>query len=140
MPDLLPKTVEDLPVDVFVSYKNYPTNTYYVDDSSEQINGMCDGIVAMTQAIRIICEVERFQYSIFSPNVGLETIGLVGNDYGYVISDFKRRILDAFSTDDRIIGLTKYDYSELIDGKVEIRIDVRTVYGDIQRDIILELT
>lgn len=139
MAGILPDSINDVTNTSEIRVRNYPTYTYYVDPVKNQITGMTDGVQAMTQAVEIICEVERNKFSIFTPNFGLESDGLIGQDYGFIISEFKRRLLDAFSVDDRILGISEYDYSEQIDDYVVIYITVSTVYGDVSREITLEV-
>lgn len=101
----LPETVSDVNLGDEIIFEDYPTRTYYVDPVSKQLKGFCDGNLAMTQAVEIILRVEQFYYQIYTPNFGFLTRGIIGNDYGYVISEIKRRMNDSFKPDVRILGV-----------------------------------
>lgn len=139
MASILPDIVQNVDNNSEIILESYPSYTYYVDPVKNQITGMCDGITAMTQAVEIIMEIERYKFSIYSDNVGMETVGLIGKEYGFIVSEFKRRLLDAFSIDDRILGISEYDYTEPIDDYITIWVTVKTVYGDYTAETILEV-
>lgn len=136
---ILPESLINIPIDAEIVYENYPTYTFYVNPITKKIEGMCDGIIAMAQTMESIVSVERYQYSILEDNIGMETLGLVGQDYGYVVSDYKRRLLEAISVDDRFIGMARYDFSEQINDSVEIQTDIVTVYGNYTSRIVLDV-
>lgn len=81
--------------------------------------------------MEIILNVERFRWQIYRPYSGMQWEGLIGQDPGYVASELKRRITDALTMDDRVEGVSGFDYS--INGNtLSASLTVNTVYGDTQ--------
>lgn len=137
MSELLPTSLNNIALDSEIVFQNYPTHTYYINPETKRIDGMCDGIVAMAQATVVITSVERYKYEILPDSFGIETVGLFGQDYGYVISDYRRRLLEAISIDDRYIRMSKYDYTPLQNDSVTIWTTLDTVYGEYTTNIVL---
>jgi hypothetical protein len=92
---------------------------------------MCDGREAIKQTIEEILSVARFKFSIFTPNHGMDYDRLVGSNWGYVVPELKRRLLDAFRPDNRITGLSDFKLDQV--GLDSLRCDflVHTVYGEV---------
>lgn len=98
---------------------------------------MTDGQQAMRQAVEIILNIERFYWQIYSPYFGMQWDGLIGQSPGYVASEIQRRLKDAFSTDDRILGISDFTYTS-DDESLSASFTVNTVYGSV--DQTLEIT
>lgn len=129
---LLPAQVDGITLQTDVNFVDYPTYTYYVDPISKQIRGMADGHTAMVQAVQVKLAIERYYFQIYTPNIGFESTGLIGQDFGYVISEIPRRINDAFVPDNRMLSTESYTFEEdKTNGNLTVRFIVRTVYGDI---------
>lgn len=113
-----------------VIFQDSPTKTFYVDPTSHRISGMCDNYLAIKQTVEIILNIERFKWQIYSPYFGMQWEGLIGQSPGYVASELQRRMLDAFSVDSRITGISDFQYT--IDGDVmTVTVTVNTVYGGV---------
>lgn len=126
----LPEGV-NIGADTTVVYEDYPTNTYYVNPMTKQIQGMTDGLAAMVQAVEIILSVERFMFQIYTPNFGVEFEGLIGEPFGFVISELKRRIAEAFVPDNRIIEARDFRFEpQPLEGILTVYFNVYTVFGD----------
>nr|DAT36585.1 MAG TPA: Protein of unknown function (DUF2634) [Caudoviricetes sp.] len=132
---ILPQTNIDLSQGVI--FQEWPTRTYYVDQTTKRIVGMTDGQQAMRQAVEIILNIERFYWQIYSPYFGMQWDGLIGQSPGYVASEIQRRLKDAFSTDDRILGISDFTYTS-DDESLSASFTVNTVYGSV--DQTLEIT
>ena len=50
-------------------------------------------------------------WQIYGPDFGMQWQGLIGKDPGYVASELQRRVLDAFSVDSRINGISEFSHS-----------------------------
>lgn len=118
-------------IDTEITYADYPTYTYRIDHLTNQLRNMTDMLDAMRQAVEIILQVERYNFVIYSSNFGVSLNELIGNEYGYVTSELKRRINDAFLPDNRILGTSNWIFSPL-DENNGLKVDfvVHTVYGD----------
>jgi hypothetical protein len=125
---MLPEIDIDLNVDV--DFQDYPTHTFYVDPFTRQVRGMEDGIPAMRQAVEIILGVARFRHEIYTPNAGIELFeGLIGADYGFVVSELRRRVDDAFIPDNRIIGTSDWEFEQIGNDSITASFTVDTVFG-----------
>lgn len=113
-----------------VTTQNQPSLTWYIDKTTNQIQGTIDGIDAVKQAVDIILNVERFQWQIYQPYSGMQWEGLIGQDPGYVASELLRRITEALTVDDRVQGVSEYEYS-ISGSTMTVSFTVNTVYGSI---------
>ena len=121
------------------TYWNVNTLTYYVDPVSRRISGMCEGYKAVKQTVEIILNIERFRWQIYSPYFGMQWKGLIGQNPGWVASELQRRMLDAFSVDDRITGISDFQYT--INGEnMTATLTVDTIYGGVQETVEVNLT
>ena len=122
-----------------VTFIQQPSLTWYINKDSNRIVGEVDGLEAVRQAVEIILNVERFRWQIYSPNSGMQWDGLIGQDPGHVASEVQRRMLDALSVDDRVRGISNFEYS--MDGStMTCSVTVNTVYGETQTTVEVNLT
>lgn len=122
-----------------VEFQRQSTLTYYVDPVSRRISGMCEGYKAVKQTVEIILNIERFRWQIYSPYFGMQWDGLIGQNPGWVASELQRRMLDAFSVDDRITGISDFQYT--INGEnMTATLTVDTIYGGVQETVEVNLT
>lgn len=121
-----------------VEFTSQPTLTYWRDPKSNRLQGTAEGLRAMTQAVEVILNVERFQWQIYTPYTGMQWEGLIGQDPGYVASEMQRRMADAFSADPRILGIDSFSYKVNGDS-LTAYVVVSTVYGpvNVQREVSL---
>ena len=111
-----------------LEYVSLPTNTWIIDWTSRQVRGMDAGLDAMRQAVEIILANERFQWQIYSSNIGTELHDLPGQEEAYIESELPRRIQDAFSVDDRILAVEDFVFTRQNDA-LQVSFIVQTVYG-----------
>lgn len=111
--------------------KEQPTKTYKMDLTNKLINGSCDGIEAVKQAIFKILNTERYQYIMYSWNYGIETLDLYGQPITYVCPELERRISEALSIDTRVKNVTDFEHDASIKGVVYTKFIVHTIFGDI---------
>ena len=116
-----------------------PSLTWAINKETQRIQGECDGLAAIRQAVEIILNVERFRWQIYSPYSGMQWEGLIGQDPGYVASELQRRIRDALSVDSRVTGLSGFSYS-VSGNALTASLTVNTVYGDTQTTVEVNLT
>ena len=122
-----------------VEFQRQSTLTYYVDPVSRRISGMCEGYKAVKQTVEIILNIERFRWQIYSPYFGMQWKGMIGQNPGWVASELQRRMLDAFSVDDRITGISDFQYT--INGEnMTATLTVDTIYGGVQETVEVNLT
>ncbi len=122
-----------------VTFVQQPSLTWFIDKTTNRIQGTADGFAAVQQAVEIILNVERFRWQIYSPNTGMQWDGLIGQDPGYVASEIQRRMLDALTMDDRIRGISNFEYS-VSGNSMTCSVTVNTVYGETQTTVEVNLT
>lgn len=117
-----------------VNFQNQPSLSWYINKDTNRIEGTVDGQAAVRQAVEIILNVERFRWQIYRPYSGMEWDGLIGQDPGYVGAELQRRVIDALTVDDRVTGISNYDYT--VDGSsLSAVFTVNTVYGSIAESL-----
>lgn len=101
------------------------------EDDEMSLSGYVDGIEAVKQTIFLILNTERYECPIYSWDYGVELADLVGKPISYVSSEIQRRIIDALTYDDRIVGVSDFNFK--ITGKRQLFVSfcVRTIYGDV---------
>lgn len=113
-----------------IAIQSQPSLSWYIDKTTNRITGTVDGLAAVRQAVEIILGVERYRWQIYQPYSGMEWAGLLGQDPGYVGSELQRRLIDALTVDDRVTGISDYDYT-ISGNTLSARFTVNTVYGSI---------
>lgn len=122
-----------------VEFVSQPSLTWAIDKKANQIIGETDGPQAVKQAVEIILNVERFRWQIYEPYSGIQTEGLLGQNPGYVGTEFRRRVEDALLVDDRITGISEYKYT--VNGNsILVSFMVNTIYGRLQAQAEVVLT
>ena len=117
-----------------VNFQTQPSLSWYINKETNRIEGTVDGQAAVRQAVEIILNVERFRWQIYRPYSGMEWDGLIGQDPGYVGAELQRRVIDALTVDDRVTGISDYDYT--VDGSsLSAVFTVNTVYGSIAESL-----
>ncbi|WP_434302662.1 DUF2634 domain-containing protein [Clostridium botulinum] len=120
---------DDLEVEEIIE----PTKTYKIKDN--KIVGFTDGKEALKQAIQLILGTERYEYLIYSWNYGSELNGLIGKQKDIAESEFKRRIREALSQDDRINNVDNFIFKYDKDG-VEVNFTVFSIYGEFTESVV----
>lgn len=117
-----------------VTFIQQPSLTWYVNKQTNRIQGETDDLQAVQQAVEIILNVERFRWQIYSPNSGMQWEGLIGQNPGYVASEVQRRIRDALSVDERILGISDFQYT-MNGNAMTCSLTINTVYGQTQNTV-----
>ncbi|WP_343101363.1 DUF2634 domain-containing protein [Romboutsia sp. MSSM.1001216sp_RTP31141st1_G3_RTP31141_220114] len=115
---------------------NQPSKTYKL--SSENIIGFCDNLDAVKQTIYFILNTERYQYSIYSWDYGIELKDLIGASYAYVVPELERRITEALTQDDRINNVFDFNFDKKKNTLV-VSFTVETEFGNLKatKEVIL---
>lgn len=126
---MIPGTGGFLPQDFII--KEQPSKTYHINDSSS-LRGFIDGKEAIQQAIFCILGTERYQYTIYDWNYGMETVDLYGQPISYVCPELERRITEALTWDKRIISVSDFEFDTSLKRIITVRFTAHTMYGDIR--------
>ena len=117
-----------------VTFIQQPSLTWYINKETNRIQGEVDNLESVRQAVEIILNVERFRWQIYSPNSGMQWEGLLGQNPGYVASEVQRRIKDALSVDERVLGISNFQYT-ISGNTMTCSLTVNTVYGQTQNTV-----
>lgn len=107
-----------------------PDLTYLMYTSEERIQGTCEGLEAVRQAICKILNTERYDHVIYSWNYGIRLIDLYGEPMTYVIPELERRISNALSIDDRVLSCDGFEFDTSRRNSVLVKFTAHTIYGD----------
>lgn len=111
-----------------------PSENYKMNINHNTISGFCDELEAMVQVIYKILNTERYQYTIYSMNYGIELIDLYGEPVSYVCPELHRRITEALVQDDRIDSVDGFEFDVSTKRTVKVTFTVHTIYGDIESE------
>ena len=108
--------------------KEYGNRTWKLNDKDKTIVGMIDDIDAVKQAVFCYLNIERFQWIIYSWQIGIETKHLYGEPIDWVCSEIERVVQEALSIDNRILEIDNFEF-EIEKRKIISKFTVKTVYG-----------
>ena len=126
----LPASAADVDDTAFSNVK-LPGHTYKLDIERGCIRGFTDKADAVLQAVYLALSIERYKYSIYSRNYGVELNDLIGKPRDYAMSEIERRITGALLVDDRIKSVDGWNF-ETLNSAVRVAFTVHTIYGDIE--------
>lgn len=122
-----------------VEFRSQPSRTWRIDKSSDRIIGETDGLHAVRQAVEIILNVERFRWQIYQPYSGVQLDALIGQNPGYVGAELQKRINDALIVDDRVTGISGFEFS-FRGTSLSASFEVTTIYGPFMAQTEVTLT
>lgn len=111
----------------------YLSRTYALVEAEDEgrlcVKGKVDGLAALRQAIKLMLQVERDEYAIFSEEYGLRVNDLIGKDYPLVVAELERRIKETLLVDDRILAVDDFHFSA-VGNRLGVEFSVRSIYGE----------
>lgn len=106
-----------------------PDKTWKIDFDRGVTTSFISGVESIKQAAILILSTERFEYEIYSHDYGVELNELIGDAQSYVMSEVKRRVIEALTQDDRITSVDNFEYKR--NGrKLEVKFTVHTSVGE----------
>ena len=121
-----------------ITAQRQPSRTWYINKTTNRIEGEAENLQAAHQAVQIILNTERFRWQIYKPYSGVEWDGLIGQDPGYVGANLLRRVREALLVDDRVRDVTDFDFTVQGD-RLSATMTVVTVYGNTQTTVEVNL-
>ena len=121
-----------------IEIKEYENKTWKLNDKDKTIVGIIDGIDAVKQAVFCYLNIERFQWIIYSWQIGIETKHLYGEPIDWVCSEIERVIKEALSVDNRIETVEDFEF-EIEKRVVYVSFRVKTVYGEYTHNMEVDL-
>lgn len=115
---------------------NIPTKTFKLDFNKSRVRNLFDGIDALKQSIYKILMTERYKYSIYNWDYGIELENLIGMLKGYVKTEAERLIKEALLQDDRIENVYNFNFYDLKDDKSAILVEffIKSIFGEFSID------
>ena len=104
------------------------TRTYKFTE--DNLSGYIDNLEALKQSIYKVLSTEKYKYPIYSFGYGIELESLLGKDPDYVKIELKRRIEECLLEDERIEGVTDFEFSQEVDC-LYCSFNVISIYGEI---------
>ncbi|EGT2204153.1 DUF2634 domain-containing protein [Clostridioides difficile] len=135
--DNLEYDIEDVSIINF-DVRQEPSKTFKLNMERNKVDGICDDVEALKQAIFLILNTERYEHLIYSRNYGVELNDLIGEPISYVIPELERRIKEALIQDDRIENVDNFEF-ENIKGKVHCKFTVHSKYGNIKAEKVVSV-
>lgn len=129
----LPGSAADSETALAFTTQHEPGYTFKLDTERQRVRGTTDDKEAVLQTIYLTLSVERYAYQIYSRNYGVELEDIIGKPKDYAMSEIKRRITEALTQDDRITGVTGWEF-ESGRKSVTARFVVNTIYGDVSAE------
>ena len=106
-----------LPINNFINNEveiiKEPNFTYKLNIEKENIRKNIDNIEAINQAIYKILMTERYVYTAYNWNYGIELNDLIGKDKSFVKAELPRRIKEALIADDRIKDVENFSFEDI---------------------------
>lgn len=106
-----------------------PSLSYKMSLEKEQIRNYIDGIEAVKQAIYKILMTDRYEYSIYTWNYGIEINDLIGKPKDYAKAILSERIKDALLPDDRILEVVDFIFTDIDKTTLGVQFTAITTYG-----------
>lgn len=113
-----------------VTFTTYPVQEWILDEDSQSLKDSQFTIDAISQDIKFALSTERNKYPIMGPNFGATFEDLIGKDTQYICSQIKKRVSDALSIDDRILGVGHFEFTRNRTGdSLTVAFIVETILG-----------
>ena len=114
------------------------SRTYHVKDG--RITGFIDGVQAIEQAVDKLLNTERFAWSIYTSDYGVELERFLGEPYDFAVSDLERTITAALKVDTRIEEVKNFNVERVSKDTLKCYFEVKTVEGifNIERAVNVE--
>lgn len=116
-----------------------PSKQHRMNVDRNRILGTCDTLEAVKQSIFKILNTERYDYLIYSWNYGIELKDLYGQSPMYVCPEIERRVKEALFQDDRITGITDFEFNTSKNGVVSVTFTVHTIFGDLNEEMVVNI-
>ncbi|HBB27662.1 MAG TPA: DUF2634 domain-containing protein [Clostridiales bacterium] len=102
--------------------------TYKIDFKNDKVKSKIDDLEAVKQAVFLVLITEK-NYSEIYENYGIKVEDLIGQDFGLVSSELKRRITEALLGDDRIETVNNFTFKQIEDGLLTT-LNIVSIFGE----------
>lgn len=108
-----------------------PSRTYRINWKTKRVEGYCDELEAMEQAVHNILLTDRFNYRIYSWEYGAETESLVGDGMAVALAEVERIVTEALLADARVLAVVDFTKEQTARDSLRVAFVVQTVFGAI---------
>jgi len=129
----MPNTVDTDFLFLDLEEEQEKTQTFGITDTYNAIGGRIDGLDAVKQSVYLTLNTEADQFIIYPYTYGLKTLDLIGKPIYYVMAIIPERIAEALLNDDRITGVSDFEF-ETDKSKLIVKFIVHTIYGEIKEE------
>lgn len=120
------------------TFEIIPTQTYRLDFVNKRIIGKVTGADALMQAVEKIFSTDKYAYEIYDWYYGNELVKLVGQPYDYIVAQIPRIVREALLVDDRVRGVTNFEFNKTSVDSMTASFTINSVYGNL--DYALEVS
>ena len=93
-----------------LEYVSQPSKTWLINRQTMRVQGGTDDLPSVKQAAEIILSTTRFEWQVYTANMGTELEGLIGEDASYIESELPRIVEEALLVDDRITEVGNFQH------------------------------
>ncbi len=118
--------------DIFLSDRSggrQANRTFKIDFEKKRLDGMTDGIDALSQTVYAILMTPRYAYTIFSHNYGTDYNNLPNGEYIKKIAAIKSAVTDSLMIDDRILSVQDFEFTKK-EHSIFVKFSVKSIFGD----------
>ena len=94
-----------------IEYVSQPSKTWLINRQTMRVQCQNDDLESVRQAVEIILSTKRFEWQIYSSNVGTELESLIGEAASYIESEFPRMVEEALLVDDRVTEVNDFSFT-----------------------------
>ena len=113
-----------------------PSLSYKLDLEKERVRKYVDGIESIKQAIYKILSTERYTYTAYDWQYGIELNDLIGQSKSLVKAILPDRIKEALLVDDRIEDVLDFNFEDI--SKTELSVTFKVKLYDFEQMVLIE--
>ena len=119
-----------------IEYVSQPSKSWLINRQTMRVQCNTDDLPSVKQAVEVILNTKRFEWQIYSSNLGTELETLIGEDASFIESEFPRMVEEALLVDDRITEVGDFSHTTNSD-TMTWTFTVVTVFGAFSEAITL---
>ena len=94
-----------------IEYVSQPSKTWLINRQTMRVQGGTDDLQSVKQAAEVILSTTRFEWQVYTSNMGTELESLIGEDSSYIESELPRMVEEALLVDDRITEVGNFQHT-----------------------------
>lgn len=94
-----------------IEYVSQPSKSWLINRQTMRVQSGTDDLPSVRQAVDVILNTKRFEWQIYSSNLGTELDTLIGENASYIESEFPRMVEEALLVDDRITEVNDFSFT-----------------------------